>query len=287
MQGDKSKAPPAQAQSRQPGRQDEMRPVPETIREDYRASGRLAQRVALVTGGDSGIGRAVAVHFAREGADVAIAYLDEEHDAHETERLVRDAGRECLLLPGDLGTEQACRAAVAAVLQRFGKIDILVNNAGEQHQVDSPEELGEAQVERTFRTNAFASLFLAAAAAPHLPDGGSIINTSSVTGVHGHRTLIDYAATKGAILSMTFSLAQSLAERGIRVNAVAPGPIWTPLIPASFDAGKVAKFGTDTLLKRPGQPSEVGPAYVFLASDDASYITGQVIHVNGGGHISA
>lgn len=278
---------PAQVQDTQPGRQSDMTPQPESIRDDYRASGRLKGSVALVTGGDSGIGRAVVLHFAREGAKVAIAYLDEHDDAEETRRIANGFGGDCLLIPGDLGDEDACRAAVDLVIEHYGRLDVLVNNAGEQHPIDDPGQIDAAQVERTFRTNAFACLYLTTAAIPYLPEGGCIINTSSVTAVRGHDHLPDYAGTKGAILAITFSFARSLAERGIRVNAVAPGPIWTPLIPSTFDADEVEAFGGDTLMKRPGQPSEVAPAYVFLASRDASYITGQTIHVNGGGHISA
>ncbi len=284
---DTSGTMPAQVQDDQPGQQSQMSPQPDSIRDDYRASGRLKGSVALVTGGDSGIGRAVVLHFAREGAKVAIAYLDEHDDAEETRRIANGYGGECLLIPGDLGSQNACRSAIDTVVEHYGRLDILVNNAGEQHPVDSPEEIDAAQVELTFRTNAFACLYLTTAAIPYLPEGGCVINTSSVTGVRGHEALLDYAATKGAILAMTFSFAQALAERGIRVNAVAPGPIWTPLIPSTFDEDEVAEFGKTTLLKRPGQPAEVAPAYVFLASRDASYITGQTIHVNGGGHISA
>ncbi|QQQ02767.1 SDR family oxidoreductase [Lysobacter enzymogenes] len=282
-----SRTPPPQAQDQQPGQQSQMVPPPLSIRESYRGSGRLRGKVALISGGDSGIGRAVAQHFAREGAKVAIAYLNEDEDAERTRELVIAEDSDCMLIRGDLGDPARCREAVAKTVGAFGRLDILVNNAGEQHEVDEPEQLTPEQVERTFRTNIFAFIHLATAALEHLPKGGSIINTGSVTGVRGHEKLIDYAATKGAIHAFTFSLAQAVADRGIRVNAVAPGPIWTPLIPASFSPDEVAQFGKSTLMKRPGQPAEVAPAYVYLASEEASFVTGQTIHINGGGHISA
>lgn len=278
---------PPQQQEHQPGRQSEMRPQPESIRANYRGSGRLNGKVALITGGDSGIGRAVALHFAREGAKLVIGYLEEGDDAAETERLIAREGGQCLSVAGDVGDPAFCRDLVRRTVETHGRLDILVNNAAEQHTVDEPEELAPEQVERTFRTNIFAYIYLATAALEHMGEGASIINTGSVTGVRGHEKLIDYASTKGAIHAFTFSLAQAVADRGIRVNAVAPGPIWTPLIPASFTAEEVAEFGASTLLKRAGQPAEVAPAYVFLASEEASFITGQIIHVNGGGHISA
>ena len=278
---------PPQQQEHQPGRQSEMRPQPESIRANYRGSGRLDGKVALITGGDSGIGRAVALHFAREGAKLVIGYLEEGDDAAETERLIAREGGQCLSVAGDVGDPAFCRDLVRRTVETHGRLDILVNNAAEQHTVDEPEELAPEQVERTFRTNIFAYIYLATAALEHMGEGASIINTGSVTGVRGHEKLIDYASTKGAIHAFTFSLAQAVADRGIRVNAVAPGPIWTPLIPASFAAEEVAEFGASTLLKRAGQPAEVAPAYVFLASEEASFITGQIIHVNGGGHISA
>ncbi len=285
-QGQGEQKQPPQTQSRQPGEQTQMHPQPKSIREGYRGTGKLEGRVAIVTGGDSGIGRAVALHFAREGADVVVAFLDETRDAEQTRRLIEEEGVDCLLFAGDLGDHGTAEALVEKTLSRFGRIDILVNNAGEQHPVDAPEDLDAAIIEKTFRTNVFSYLFVTMIALPHMSEGASIINTTSVTAARGHKKLLDYSATKGAVQTLTLSLAQAVAERGIRVNAVAPGPIWTPLIPASFDADKVAEFGTKTLMKRAGQPSEVAPAYVFLASDDGSYITGQTIHVNGGGHIS-
>ena len=281
-QGQGEQKQPPQTQSRQPGEQTQMHPQPKSIREGYRGTGKLEGRVAIVTGGDSGIGRAVALHFAREGADVVVAFLDETRDAEQTRRLIEEEGVDCLLFAGDLGDHGTAETLVEKTLSRFGRIDILVNNAGEQHPVDAPEDLDAATIEKTFRTNVFSYLFVTMIALPHMSEGASIINTTSVTAARGHKKLLDYSATKGAVQTLTLSLAQAVAERGIRVNAVAPGPIWTPLIPASFDADEVAEFG----MKRAGQPSEVAPAYVFLASDDGSYITGQTIHVNGGGHIS-
>jgi NAD(P)-dependent dehydrogenase (short-subunit alcohol dehydrogenase family) len=273
---------PPQHQKRQPGIESKMRPLPEAIRAEYRGSGKLAGRVAIITGGDSGIGRAVAAAFAREGADVVVAYLSEQGDARETARLVEETGQGCLLVAGDIGREPVCNRIVAKTMKRFGRIDILVNNAAEQHPVKSIAEITKAQLERTFRTNIFSQFYLTQAALKHLPRGGSIINTASVTAYRGNPDLLDYSATKGAIVTFTRSLAMQLVERGIRVNAVAPGPIWTPLIPATFPAKKVASFGSDVPMARAGEPAEVAPAYVFLASSDASYMTGQVLHPNGG-----
>ena len=282
-----SKTQPPQHQERQPGRQAEMTPQPLTIRDNYKGSGKLKNKVAFISGADSGIGRAVAVHFAREGADVAIGYLEESEDAQETLRLVNQEGKSGLLVPGDCRSREFCREAIKHTLGAFGRLDILVNNLAVQYIEDEFENIDEAQLREVFETNIFAYMFLTQAALPYLPEGGVILNTSSVTAFRGHRKLMDYSATKGAIQSLTFSLAQSLAERRIRVNGVAPGPIWTPLIPASFSAEETAEFGSNTLMKRAGQPAEVAPAYVFLASEDASYITGQFIHVNGGSFIAA
>jgi len=278
---------PRQHQDQQPGKQAPMQPDPVTIRDDYRGAGKLHDRVALITGGDSGIGRAIAVHFAREGADVAIVHLASENDdARETRHLVEAEGRRSLTLVADLGTPDAAQRVIADVIRQFGRLDVLVNNAGEQHPQETLADITAEQLERTFRTNLFAMMFVTQAALPHLKAGAAIINTGSVTGARGHPTLVDYSATKGAIQAFTFSLATQLAARGIRVNAVAPGPIWTPLIPSTFTPDKVEKFGQDTLLKRPGQPAEVAPAYVYLASKDASYVTGQIIHINGGSLMS-
>ncbi len=273
---------PPQHQDIQPGREGRMSPPPQSEAKGYRGSGKLAGKVALITGGDSGIGRSVAVHFAKEGADVAIAYLDEREDAEHTLRLIEAEGRRCLAVPGDLGQEAACRALVDKVLAEFGRLDILVNNAAEQHPQKRLEDITEEQLARTFRTNIFAHFFLTKAALPHLQEGAAIINTTSITAYRGSWHLLDYAATKGAIVSFTRSLAQNLAPRGIRVNGVAPGPIWTPLIPSTFEADHVARFGESQPLGRVGQPDEVAPSYVFLASADASYMSGQVLHPNGG-----
>ncbi len=275
---------PRQRQSRQPGRERPMHPAPEVIRDDYEGADKLIGRVALITGGDSGIGRSVAVHFAREGADVAIVYLEEDDDARDTKRLVEAEGKRCLLLAGDVGDEGFCREAVERTVRELGRLDVLVNNAAEQHEVGSLEELGSEQLERTFRTNIFGMFHMTRFALPHLKeqDGATIINSTSVTAYRGSPHLLDYSATKGAIVAFTRSLSGQLAGEGVRVNAVAPGPIWTPLIPASFPPEQVERFGADVPLGRPGQPSECGPCYVFLACEDSSYMTGQVLHPNGG-----
>jgi NAD(P)-dependent dehydrogenase (short-subunit alcohol dehydrogenase family) len=278
---DKPTSVPDQHQAKQPGKESEMTPQPEFIRASYKGSDKLSGKTAFITGGDSGIGRAVAVHFAREGADVAIVYLNEDQDAAETKRLVEAEGQQCLLIRGDLREEDFCKSAVQQAVEHFGgKLNIVVNNAAEQHEQEQVESISREQLENTFRTNIFAYFYVVQAALPHLQQGDSIINTTSVTSFRGSSHLIDYSATKGAITTFTRSMSQNLAEKGIRVNAVAPGPIWTPLIPATLE--NVKDFGKDTPLGRVGQPSEVAPAYVFLASEDGTYITGQVIHVNGG-----
>lgn len=275
---------PPQHQNQQPGIESQMNPRPISIKENYQGSGKLENKVALISGGDSGIGRAVALLFAREGADIAIAYLNEHEDAAETKKGVEEIGKRCLVIAGDAGDEPFCQQIVNQTIKDFGRIDILVNNAAEQHIQVNLENISASQLTRTFQTNIFSCFFLTKAVLPHLKNGGSIINTASITAYQGHEQLIDYSATKGAIVSFTRSLALSLLKqnKGIRVNAVAPGPVWTPLIPASFSAEEVAKFGMDTPMKRAGQPAEIAPCYVFLASDDSSYMSGQVLHPNGG-----
>ncbi len=272
---------PPQEQS-EPGKEGLMNPRPEYRGEDYKAAGKLEGKTAIITGGDSGIGRSVAVLYAREGADVAILYLDQHQDAEETRTVVEQYGRRCLTFAGDVADRGVCRKVIDETLAAFGKLDILVNNAAEQHPQEKLEDISEEQWEKTFRTNIFGMFQMTKAALPHLGKGASIINTTSVTAYKGSPQLLDYSATKGAITAFTRSLAMNLAERGIRVNGVAPGPIWTPLIPSTFDADEVAEFGSNTPMKRPGQPDEVAPAYVYLASSDAAYVSGQVIHVNGG-----
>ena len=274
-------------QHEQPGRQDRMDPQPLSIRENYRGSGKLEGRVAIITGGDSGIGRAVALHFTREGAKVAIVFLEEHDDARKTRELVEADGGECLLVQADLREVEAAASAVQQVVDHYGTLDVLVNNIAQQHPVEKPEDLDPKQIEDTFRSNVFSYYYMTLAALPHLGEGAAIVNTSSVTGAQGHKKLLDYAATKGAVDIMTLSLAKALVDRGIRVNAVAPGPVWTPLIPASFSAEEVESFGKSTPMGRPAQPSEIAPAYVYLASEDASYVTGHVLHVNGGSFMAA
>lgn len=273
---------PPQHQLQQPGLQTEMNPQPISEDPSYRGSGKLKDKVALISGGDSGIGRAVAIYFAKEGADVAIIYLSEHEDAEETKRQVEQEDRKCLLIAGDIGDEQFCKEAVKQTIKQFGKLDIVVNNAAEQHPQKSLLNITSQQLEKTFRTNVFGYFYLTKAALPYLQQGSVIINTASVTAYEGNEQLLDYSATKGAIVAFTRSLAKSLVQQGIRVNGVAPGPIWTPLIPSTFTSDQVATFGANTPMNRPGQPNEVAPSYVFLASNDSSYITGQMIHVNGG-----
>lgn len=273
---------PPQHQDTKPGREHKMHPEPVYDDPEYKAAGKLQDKVALITGGDSGIGRATAIIFAKEGADVAIIYLAEDKDAAKTKSLVEEKGRKCLLIKGDLKDRNFCKQAVDQTIQAFGKLDILINNAAEHWEAETLEELDLGTMEKTFQTNIFPMFYLTQAALSHLKEGSAIINTTSVTAYKGSGHLLDYSATKGAINTFTYSLSQQLAERGIRVNGVAPGPIWTPLIPSSFDAESVSQFGKDTALGRPGQPCEVATSYVFLASRDSSYMTGQILHPNGG-----
>ena len=281
-QGESQQQQPPQHQDQRPGIESEMTPRPVAEDRAYRGSGKLKGKAALITGGDSGIGRAVAILYAKEGADVAIVYLNEHQDAEETRRHVEQEGRRCVLIPGDIGDEQFCRQAVEQTVGELGHLDILVNNAAEQHPQDSIEQISAEQLERTFRTNIFAMFYLVKAAMPHLKQGSTIVNTTSVTAYKGSPQLLDYSSTKGAIVAFTRSLSQSLIEKGIRVNGVAPGPIWTPLIPSTFPEEKVESFGASVPMKRAGQPEEVANCYVFLASDDSSYIAGQILHPNGG-----
>lgn len=276
----KMKTAPQQKQKRQPGVEHKMHPLPEYIRDNYKGSDKLKDKVAIITGGDSGIGRAVAVHFAKEGAHVVIVYRSENTDAKETQIMVEAEGRECLLIKGDLKDPNFCKSIVTTSMKYFRRLDILVNNAAVQFEHDDLKDLTNKEIRETFETNIYAMIMLTRDALKYLKKGARIINTTSVTAYRGSDHLLDYSATKGAITTFTRSLAKNLAEKNILVNGVAPGPIWTPLIPASFS--KVSDFGKKTPLKRPGQPSEVAPAYVFLASDDATYITGEIIHINGG-----
>jgi NAD(P)-dependent dehydrogenase (short-subunit alcohol dehydrogenase family) len=281
MNGKHESSLPRQHQEHQPGREWKMEPGPDYMPR-YAGSGKLQGKVAVITGGDSGIGRATAILFAREGAEIAILFLEETEDARKTQAMVEDEGVACLAIPGDLGDKAHCESSVERIVERFGRIDVLVNNCAEQHDVDAPEEISQEQLERTFRSNIFSHFYMTQACLPHMAEGSAIVNVTSVTAYRGSSHLIDYSATKGAIVAFTRSLAQSLAERRIRANGVAPGPIWTPLIPASFPAEDVEKFGQNTLIGRPGQPSEVAPSLLFLACEDSSYMTGQVLHPNGG-----
>jgi NAD(P)-dependent dehydrogenase (short-subunit alcohol dehydrogenase family) len=277
----------ARKQNRRPGLEKTMDPRPEFIKKSYRACSKLSGKVALITGGDSGIGRAVSVHFAREGADIAIVYFDEDQDAQETRTLVEETGRKCLLLKGDVKHASFCRSAVKQTVDAFGKLNILVNNAGMQVPQEDLKDISDDQLEATFDTNIIAYFRFAKAALDFLKDGDCIINTTSVTAYRSSPNLIDYSASKGAVTTFTRSLATNLARKNIRVNAVAPGPIWTPLIVSTFEEDKIRTFGKETSMQRAGQPAELAPAYVFLASDDASFITGQVIHVNGGEEVNS
>lgn len=278
----KNMKPETLQQDRQPGIQNEMKPEPISVLEYYNGSGKLEGKVALITGADSGIGRSVSIYFAKEGANVVCFYLNEHEDAMETKRLVESEGVKCHLIAGDVGNESACKKAIQETVEQFGKIDILVNNAGEQHVQKEFMDISTEQMEQTFRTNFFGYFYMVKAALPHMKEGSTIINTTSVTAYEGHPELIDYSATKGAVVSFTRALSNQLVSKGIRINGVAPGPIWTPLIPSTFSEEKVAKHGDNTPIGRRGQPAELAPAYVYLASQDSSYVSGQILHVNGG-----
>jgi NAD(P)-dependent dehydrogenase (short-subunit alcohol dehydrogenase family) len=273
---------PPQTQDRRPGHQSDMFPKPVIDDSNYRASGKLENKVALITGGDSGIGGATAILFAKEGADIAILYLNEHEDAAHIQKTVERLGRRCITIVGDIGSEEVCKKAVEQTVRELGSLDILVNNAAEQHPQRSISDISAEQLERTFRTNIFGMFYLVKAALPHLKEGSTIINNTSVTAYRGSPGLLDYSATKGAIAAFTRSLALNLVDKGIRVNGVAPGPIWTPLIPSTFEPEKVASFGSDTPMKRAGQPIEVATCFLFLASNDSSYLVGQILHPDGG-----
>ncbi len=269
-------------QETQPGKQFKMQNVPKTIRDDYRGSNKLDGKIALITGGDSGIGKSAAIHFAREGADISIVYLEEDKDAEDTQRAIEKEGRNCLLIRGDVKDEKFCINAVQSTIKTFGKLNIVVNNAAMQFPKERLEDITAENLHITFETNIYSFFYITKAALGHLKKGDVIINTTSITAYRGSEHLVDYSSTKGAIVSFTRSLSGLLAKKGIRVNSVAPGPIWTPLIPATFKGKELADFGKDVPMGRMGQPSEVGPAYVFLASEDSSYMTGQTLHINGG-----
>lgn len=275
-------AQPAQHQDHQPGKEYQMTPSPRSFMKDYKAAGKLKDKIALISGGDSGIGRATAIGFAKEGAHVAFIYYDEDTDAQDTIQAIENEGVQCQSYKGDIANKDFCDETVADVVDRFGGLNILVNNAAEQHVQQSIEDISEDQLKRTFETNFFGMFFLTQSALPHMKKGDSIVNTASITAYRGKKELIDYSATKGAIVSFTRSMASSLADKGIRVNGVAPGPIWTPLIPASFGAEQVKNFGESAPIGRAGEPDEIAPSYIFLASDDSSYMTGQMLHPNGG-----
>ena len=282
MTDDKHQPPFPDQPQQQPGFTEAMEPRPDHGEESYKGTGRLQGKKALITGGDSGIGRAVAIAFAREGADVLVSYLCEDEDARETQRLVEAAGRRAVLVPGDISSAEHCRSIVAKAVEAFGRIDILVNNAAHQDTIDRIEDISDAEWEHTFATNIHAMFYLTKAAVPHMKRGAAIINTTSIQADNPSPELLAYAATKGAIQNFTAGLAQMLADRGIRANSIAPGPIWTPLIPATMPAEKVMEFGKHVPMERPGQPAECAPAYVFLASDEASYVSGANIAITGG-----
>ncbi|WP_026692699.1 SDR family oxidoreductase [Peribacillus kribbensis] len=273
---------PPQQQDQRQETETKMTPQPDSVRSSYKGSGKLKGKTAIITGGDSGIGKSAAVYFAKEGANVVVAHLEENPDAKETRSLIEEEGVRCLFITGDIGDEAHCKSIVEQTINEFGTLDILVNNAGEQHPQDSILDITAEQLEKTFRTNIFSMFHLTKAALPHMKKGASIINTASITAYQGNPTLIDYSSTKGAIVSFTRALSNSISKDGIRVNAVAPGPIWTPLIPSTFGEEQVEKFGQNAPMGRAGQPEELAPAYVYLASDDSSYVSGQTIHVNGG-----
>lgn len=283
MQKSNPKKPlrPPQKQEK-PGEENRMIPKPVADNPSEQGGGKLTNKIAFITGGDSGIGRAVAILFAKEGADIALSYLNEDQDAEETKAGVEKYGRKCFLLPGDISKESVCTKVVAKAVKQFGRIDTLVNNAAVHWESKGLEEISTKQLVKTFETNIFSFFWITKAALPYMKKGSVIINTTSVTAYRGSAALIDYASTKAAIVGFTRSLAQNLIEKGIRVNAVAPGPIWTPLVVSTFDSDKVAKHGSDAPMKRAGEPVEVAPSFLFLACDDSSYITGQVLHPNGG-----
>ncbi|MEN9519765.1 MAG: hypothetical protein RLZZ381_2353 [Cyanobacteriota bacterium] len=280
---------PAQSQNQKPALESEMNPAPQYDRESYQGSGKLKGKVALITGGDSGIGRSVAVLYAKEGADVAIVYLDEHEDAQKTKQLVEAQGQKCLIIAGDISSEKFCHETVEKTVAELGKLDILVNNAAEQYMenAETLEDIDSARLGSIFSTNIFSMFYFCRAAIPHLSEGSSIINTTSINAYKGNASLLSYSTTKGAILAFTRSLSQSLLAKGIRVNGVAPGPIWTPFIPDAFPAEQVKGFGKQVPMERPGQPVEVATSFVFLASDDSSYFAGQVLHPNGGVVVNA
>jgi NAD(P)-dependent dehydrogenase (short-subunit alcohol dehydrogenase family) len=274
--------PKKNANQSQPGENKKMSRPSKTDNPSYKAAGKLSGKVAVITGGDSGIGESVSLTFAKEGADLAIVYLSEKEDAENTKKIVESYGRKCVLIKGDVGDERLCQKAIKEVIEKLGAVDILVNNSAEQHVEPEFLDIDRMQIEKTFETNIFGAMFMTQAALPYLTEGSTIINTTSVTAYKGNEQLIDYSASKGALVSFTRSLALALVDRGIRVNAVAPGPVWTPLIDSTFPKAESKSFGKNTPMGRPGEAYEIAPSYVFLASEDSSYITGQVLHPNGG-----